>query len=356
MLYIVHTTGQCNLKCAYCGGSFDPRKVPWKIQYNPEYLKRFIEKDPEAVIAFYGGEPLLNPEFIMWAIDNVKAKHFVIQTNGTIPRSLPKDYWLKFDAILLSIDGRPEVTDKYRGKGVYEKVIFTAEWLRTIGFTGDLIARMTVTEDTDIYLDVMHLLSLKLFTHVHWQLDVVWSDRWKNFQQWRDASYLPGVRKLVDVWVEEMSRGTVLGIAPFKAIITKTFIDNYAAPPCGAGVNSFSILTDGRILACPIAVEEKWAELGNISQGKLSPESAPKIGEPCISCSYYRYCGGRCLYAYMERLWGEHGFKEVCKATMGLIDSLLEALPTIKNYLKEGKITLKDILYPPYNNTVEVIP
>jgi hypothetical protein len=58
----------------------------------------------------------------------------------------------------------------------------------------------------------------------------------------------------------------------------------------------------------------------------------------------------------MERLWGENGFKEVCKATMGLIDSLLEALPTIKDYLKEGRITLKDILYPPFNNTVEVIP
>ncbi|MCR6669553.1 MAG: putative peptide-modifying radical SAM/SPASM domain-containing protein, partial [archaeon YNP-WB-040] len=39
MLYILHTTGQCNLKCKYCGGSFPQKLVPWKIEYNIEDLK-----------------------------------------------------------------------------------------------------------------------------------------------------------------------------------------------------------------------------------------------------------------------------------------------------------------------------
>ena len=356
MLYIVHATGQCNLKCKYCGGSFNQKKVPWRIQYNYDYLERFIEGDPEAIVAFYGGEPLLNADFIAWVLDHVKAKHFVIQTNGTMPQKLPKEYWLKFDTILLSIDGKQELTDKYRGRGVYEKVISTARWLRTIGFSGDLIARMTVTEDTNIYSEVLHLLSLNLFSHVHWQLDVVWSNRWKNFQQWRDTSYLPGIKKLVNLWVQEMSRGRVLGIAPFKAIATKTFQDSYTAPPCGAGVNSLSILTDGRITVCPIAVEEKWAEVGSILRGTFNRGRTPRIAEPCTSCSYYEYCGGRCLYVYVERLWGEDGFREVCKATTGLINALLEVLPKIESSIEQGRVSMNDILYPPYNNTVEIIP
>jgi len=129
-------------------------------------------------------------------VDNVGAEHFVVQTNGTLYRSLEPRYWLRFSTVLLSVDGREELTDKHRGRGVYHRVIEAAKHLRESGFKGDLVARMTVTEDTDIYLDVTHLLSTGLFTNVHWQLDVVWSDRWRSFSEWRDKSYIPRLRRL----------------------------------------------------------------------------------------------------------------------------------------------------------------
>ncbi len=355
MLYIVFTTGKCNLKCNYCGGSFPQHKVPWSIQYRAEHIKKIIERDPEATVAFYGGEPLLNAEYIKWFMDNVKAKRFVIQTNGTLYRLLPDSYWLRFDTVLLSIDGRPEVTDKHRGQGVYRRVLEAAKHLRSIGFRGDLVARMTVTEDTEIYEDVTHLLNLGLFDHVHWQLDVVWSDRWRNFEKWRDESYIPGLRKLVRLWIAEIRNGKVLGIAPFKAIASQAiFGDVYTAPPCGSGVNSVSILTDGRIKACPIAVEEAWADLGDIERGfRLKTDW---IRQPCAQCSYFRYCGGRCLYAYMERYWGDKGFREICKATKELVKLVLSATPMIIDMLDRGVIKKSDLLYPTFNNTVEVIP
>lgn len=76
-----------------------------------------------------------------------------------------------------SIDGRREMTDYYRGEAVYKRVVDAAAWLKSIGVEADVIARMTVSERSDIYKDVLHLLSLNLFDHIHWQLDVVWSDR-----------------------------------------------------------------------------------------------------------------------------------------------------------------------------------
>ncbi|RLE58465.1 MAG: putative peptide-modifying radical SAM/SPASM domain-containing protein [Thermoprotei archaeon] len=357
MLYIVFTTGKCNLKCKYCGGSFDQAIVPWSVKYDPGLLKNLIEKDNDAIVALYGGEPLLNIPFVEWILENVRAKHFVIQTNGLLAKSLDIKYWKMFDAVLFSIDGREEITDKYRGKGVYRRAVENARWLRENGYEGDLIARMTVTEDSDIYLDVKHLLELGVFSNVHWQLDVVWSDRWKAFEKWRDANYIPGLKRLKELWVKEASRGKVLGIAPFKAVVSQSIWGVYKGLPCGSGQESVSILTDGRVVACPIAVYEKWAQLGQLGKvGYVDLIDRVLIGEPCRSCPYYRYCGGRCLYAYKERLWGEEGFKKVCKATKAFIEIVLETVPRFLRLLDEGIISKEELYYPPFNNTVEVIP
>jgi len=354
MLYFVFTTGQCNLSCKYCGGSFQPEVVPWEIQYSLEDLISFISKDKDAIIAFYGGEPLLNADFIMKVMDSVPAKKFVIQTNGLLVKRLKREYWLRMDAVLLSIDGPRDVTDYNRGKGVYNAVISAAKYLKEIGYRGDLIARMTITELSDIYRDVMHLLDIGLFNHVHWQLNVVWCPKW-NFMRWACSSYLPGIRRLVKAWVDGLLQGEVLGIVPFLGI-AKRYMYGGPIPPCGAGEEAFAILPNGNIIACPIAVDVKWAYLGHITThnpfelpGKVS------ISEDCRSCPYYSICGGRCLYANKERYWGEEGFKEVCFVTKSTIDMVLQGIKKVENAVGK-EILLKIFNYPEYNNTTEIIP
>ncbi|RLF63530.1 MAG: putative peptide-modifying radical SAM/SPASM domain-containing protein, partial [Thermoplasmata archaeon] len=113
-----------------------------------------------------------------------------------------------------------------------------------------------------------------------------------------------------------------------------------------------AITTDGRVLACPIAGEFLWNEMGNKIDALHSFKKV-EIGEPCTSCDVYDICGGRCLFAYKERLWGDEGFRAVCRVTKHLIHQLegvkgvvMEKLPQI-----EGEID-----YPPFNNTTEIIP
>ena len=48
------------------------------------------------------------------------------------------------------------------------------EIIRSKGYKGDIIARMAYSDHGDIHRDVIHLL--KHFDHVHWQLDVFWTD------------------------------------------------------------------------------------------------------------------------------------------------------------------------------------
>ncbi|RLG90046.1 MAG: putative peptide-modifying radical SAM/SPASM domain-containing protein, partial [Candidatus Hecatellales archaeon] len=265
MLYFVFTTGACNLNCRYCGGSFPERLVPWTVRYRLSELSKFLEGDKgEIIVAFYGGEPLLNPKFIKEVMEKVSADRFVIQTNGTLIKKLERKFWLKFDSVLLSIDGRREITDHYRGPGVYDRVVRAARWLRKIGFSGDLIARMTVSERSEIFSDVSHLVSLKLFDHIHWQLNVIWTNSWRDFDGWSRASYKPGISKLIELWTSCLERGEVMGLVPFLGIV-KSMIDSpISSPPCEAGRRAFAILTNGKILACPIAVDAKWAYLGDI--------------------------------------------------------------------------------------------
>ena len=351
MLWLVFTTGACNLRCDYCGGSFEPSAVPHRVTYDPWKLKSLIESDPSPTVIFYGGEPLLNPRFIAWVMDNVRARRFGVQTNGLLYRALDEAHWKRMSVALLSIDGREEITDRHRGRGVYRKVVEAARYLKGLGV--ETIARMTVTRDTDIYEDVTHLLSLGAFDKVHWQLNVVWSERW-DFEEWASKSYLPGIRRLLDTFLAELRRGRVLKIVPILGVLSAHFFGGYEGSPCGAGYRSFAVSTDGRVLACPIAVRERWAVLGDINRGfkPMGPYLAPE----CRSCPYRRYCGGRCLYASIERLWGEDGWRAIDEVTRAYLDIVLSAVPEVEALMRDGVIRPDDLRYDPADDSTEVIP
>ena len=136
MFFHVIMTSECNLQCRYCFGEslddFDEEfgddievdyELPRKINYDVELLEKFCRKDPDCVLTFYGGEPLLCADKIKQIMDTVKPKHFMIQTNGLLLDKLEPKYLNRFHTILVSIDGEEALTDYYRGKGTFRKVI-----------------------------------------------------------------------------------------------------------------------------------------------------------------------------------------------------------------------------------------
>ena len=354
MLYFILTTGKCNLDCSYCGGSFPEKEVPWKISYEISTIKKFIEVDPDPIIGFYGGEPLINSEIIGKVMDSVNAK-FVIQTNGTLASMLPNKYWKRVDAVLLSVDGRSETTDYYRGRGVYEKVLCAAKYIKSAGFRGDLIARMAVSEKADIYEEVMHLANLGLFDHIHWQLDVGWSDSWRDFDGWCERSYKPGILRLAQKWKEELEDGKVLGLVPFLGILKRLRVGG-ASPPCSSGYESFAIMPDGQIRACPISFDAEWAKAGELGKDTMATVKRTRIGGECEACDYIKGCGGRCLYFNKERFWGQEGFSKVCDLTKFTIDTVASLAEPADCAVASGKINFDDLDYPKYNNSTEIIP
>ncbi len=353
LLYILLTTGACNLNCSYCGGSFDREVVPWKIKYDLNKLKEIIERDNQATVIFYGGEPLVNYRYIIEVMNSVKAARWGIQTNGTLTYKIPDLYWKMMDVVLLSIDGRKQVTDSARGPGVYDAVLKSLNNLKKMGLKR-IIARMAATENTDIYTDAMHLLNLG-FDLVHWQLNVIWSERW-NFVKWANESYKPGISKLVDRFLAESKKGKVMGLVPILGVLSAYLYKPFEGVPCGAGYNAVAISTDGKILSCPIAVSEKWANIGHIELGFKKTD--PSISPMCKDCDVLPYCGGRCLYSLNEGLnyWGKQGVMEVDEVTKFTVREIIKIGPTIRELIDAGIIKREQVFYDPLLDSTEIIP
>jgi putative peptide-modifying radical SAM enzyme len=301
-----------------------------------------MQHDPNPIIAFYGGEPLLSIPTIRQILTTIPATQFILTTNGYNIEKLGSNIH-KLDTILLSVDGRPEITDTYRGKGCSNQIHQALTHLQNNNYTGELIARMTVSKQTDIYQDVNYLLTL--FPYVHWQLDVVWSSLWtlQEFNTWKESSYKPGIKKLITQFNQALQQNHLQGIIPFLGIITR-MLHGGTGLPCQAGSHSFTITTDGNILACPIAPDFKWNHLGTIQK-----HSTITIDTPCTDCEIYPECGGRCLFSYKERLWGPNGFTSICDCTQYLVHELRKHKKLYQHHADQFH-------YPPYNNTTEIIP
>jgi len=375
MFFHVVLTTECNLQCRYCFGEtmddFDEDfgdfeldySLPKKVNYDFVKLDEFCRKDPDCTITFYGGEPLLNVEGLRQIMDTVSARRFIIQTNGQLLDKLEPKYVNRFHTILVSIDGKEDLTDYYRGKDVFRKVINNLRLIMANGFKGELIARVTVMEQTDIYKQITWLLDNNefSFSSVHWQLNAgFWGNDFqrRNFRQWSQESYMPGIDKLTRFWVNHMEQnGIVLKLYPLLGIVNSLL---FAKAPslmrCGGGWINYAVQTDGHLIPCPTMWGMKKYYIGHISNA--NPLQLGKIlvnNKPCTECDILEMCGGRCLYANITKRWSDESYALVCDTVRGLVKSVKSQMPRIRELIANGKISLADFEFLKYNGC-EIIP
>jgi len=373
VFYHLIVTDNCNLCCRYCRAkAFEPFQseedpddagidcsLPVDFSLDPEDLYTYLARDPDAVLTFYGGEPLLRADLVTEIVRHAPVHRFMMQTNGICIPSLPDDVIRKFELIHLSVDGPEELTDFCRGHGTYRKVIAGARYLEDHGFTGELNARMTVTEATDIRKAVMFLTDNDdfSFSSIHWQID---ADFWNDFSRrtfagWVESSYNPGIRELLRIWVDRMYAGTVLRWYPFLDTMEDLLMDRESRLRCGSGYADYTILTDGTIVPCPVMIGMKRYYLGHIRTA--NPDNLPEItvqGD-CLDCDIRKFCGGRCLYSNITRPWKPEERAIVCGTVRNLHNALLEVLPEVKDLIRQGTVSIRDFSHTKFNGC-EIIP
>ena len=335
--------------------------VPPEISYDLYVLKQFMSKDPQPVLIFYGGEPLLCIDKIKQIMDKVPARQFNIQTNGLHLHQLESEYVNRFTSIFVSLDGDQKLTDYYRGKGVYQKVTQNLNLIRKNGYNGEIIARMTLMEQTDIFSQIKWLLNNPdhSFSSIHWQLDAgFWKTDFpkRQFKQWVENSYNPQIRQLVNYWVNQMeTSGKVLKLYPLLAVMQSLLLKEESKLRCGSGWSNYSLQTDGTIIPCPAMSGMKDYYLGHIKDSHPLDFKQVFVDQPCSNCEIFGECGGRCLYANITKQWTVEQYGLVCKTVQNMVESLKSALPKVKKLIENKTIKLSDFEHLKYNSC-EVIP
>ncbi|MDD4137497.1 MAG: TIGR04084 family radical SAM/SPASM domain-containing protein [Methanoregula sp.] len=375
MYFHLILTDNCNLCCSYCRAKafldleesegaraveIDP-DIPLDLEFDLEILYTFLRRDPSSTLTFYGGEPLLRSDLIERIVKDAPVQRFMIQTNGLLLDRLPSEITNRFTTILVSIDGRKELTDANRGVGVYDRVLENVRKIRANGYARELIARMTVTESADI-VDSVHWLAENIpdrpFTSIHWQLDANFAGDFsqRQFADWAEGSYNPGIRTLVHDWVDHMeSAGEVLRWYPFLDPMEDLLVSRPSLLRCGSGHANYSIMTDGHIAPCPVMIGMKQYYVGHIRDADPCRLDRIDVSGECLACSIRNFCGGRCLYSNITRPWGDAERRLVCGTVENLHAALMEALPRVKALIKSGKVTTGDFVHEKFNGC-EIIP
>lgn len=147
-MVILQVTQKCNLRCSYCpysesGGYSDRRHA--NVSMSLETAKKAIDfmfaNSADSLtnqVAFYGGEPLLELDFIRACVEYIKGEYpeksvsYVITTNGTLLTSDTYEFLAneKFN-IAVSIDGSELLHDQHRtfpnGDGTYGAIMKNLE-------------------------------------------------------------------------------------------------------------------------------------------------------------------------------------------------------------------------------------
>jgi putative peptide-modifying radical SAM enzyme len=374
LYYHIIVNDECNLNCSYCRGKdyfssgselepFDDSiSLPSSPEYCPKDLYSFLGKDIEPSVLFYGGEPTLRPDLIRGFMDEMPSCNFSIYTNGLLIKNLPPQYIRRLDTIIISIDGDRVTTDGYRGEGVYDNVMENIGYLNDLGFSGELIGRMTVAEKTDIYNSVIHLADNEdySFSSIHWQMDAnFWYDYHERpeFREWIEDSYNRGILRLVKKWLELIKEtGEIPRWYPFCGLVRdRVAFSGSASMRCGAGHMNYAIQTDGNIVPCPCMLGMKDYYCGSIFDS--DPKTLKKI-EPagdCAGCDISDFCGGRCLYSNIIRPWPEEGRRLVYESVLNLKSAVESVIPEIREMIGQGFISSEDFRINKYNGC-EIIP
>ena len=324
----INTTQLCNLKCSYCAaggdGTYGSPTLKLDIKKGLPQLEWLMSRclpGERFQINFLGGEPLLYPDVIReisvlameLANQSQLALRFGVVTNGTLLAN-PKVIELLQEfrvAVTVSVDGPPEVQDRFRpkksaaksGEGSSVDLEKGLEQLKLIKNKLPSVGLAAVFHSD--YLDVLE--TYKYF--LKWDLDYYeFNFSHTNFDLESSRAFTKQMEQVAEFADSIGGEDELRKIRSFDSIMNRldeqVKLENF----CGSGKSLLSMDASGDLYACPWDINDKTLKLGatpsSQSNGKiyknhLDSYKAPQIEKlACSQCWAKFVCGGGCNYIH----------------------------------------------------------
>jgi uncharacterized protein len=316
----------CNLGCSYCyadGGDFGGVKqnMPWPVaKASIDQLIDSARGDADSImLAFLGGEPLINRKLIHQAVEYAVAQaggaglgaRFSITTNGTLLR--PEDFAFferyRF-AVTVSMDGDREDHDRLRGYkrggGTFDDIV--ARLGRHFSAPGregasTYSARVSVTPRNLRLTEYIDTLSDIGFMEVGFAPVIHAPVAGSELTQTQFQQYLEALQQCGDVFKQKVLAGEAYGFSNMHAAMAEIHKGTHRPYPCGAGAGYLGLSADGQYYACHRFVNDEAGSLGDIDGGISDRGRAQWLAahhvhrqSPCTSCWAMYLCGGGCYH------------------------------------------------------------
>ncbi len=316
----LHIAHACNLNCEYCfasQGKYHGERALMSFEVGKRALDFLVENSgtrKNLEVDFFGGEPLMNfqvvKDLVKYArsIEKEKNKNFrfTLTTNGVLIDDDVIEFANKeMSNVVLSLDGRKEVHDRYRvdynGKGSWETILPKFKKLVKARDNKDYYMRGTFTHfNPDFVEDIKEMLKHG-FTELSME-PVVCPEGDKNQLTKEDIEVvLSQYEELAKLMLERKQQGK-----PFT--FYHYMIDLKGGPciykrisGCGSGTEYMAVTPQGDLYPCHQFVGEEKFKLGNVFDGVTNTEITKEFmdcnvyaREDCKDCWAKLYCSGGC--------------------------------------------------------------
>ena len=316
-LHIAHT---CNLNCSYCfasQGKYHGDRALMSYEVGKRALDFLIENSGSRhnlEVDFFGGEPLMNfdvvKQLVAYAreIEKTHNKHFrfTLTTNGVLIDDDVIDFANReMSNVVLSLDGRKEVHDRYRvdyaGNGSWEKIVPKFQKLVEARGNKNYYMRGTFTHaNPDFTKDLFHMADLG-FTELSMEPVVCAPEDPAALT----AEDLEIVKDQYELLAKDMLRREKEG----KPITFYHYMLDLTGGPCiykrisgcGSGTEYMAVTPWGDLYPCHQFVGEEAYKLGDIWNGVTNTalreefRSCNAYARPeCNDCWARFYCSGGC--------------------------------------------------------------
>ena len=316
-LHVAHT---CNLNCSYCfasQGKFHGERALMSYEVGRRALDFLIESSGSRrnlEVDLFGGEPLMNWQVVKQLVKyarSVEGKagknfRFTLTTNGMLIDDDVIDFCNKeMSNVVLSLDGRKEVNDRFRvdrqGRGSFDTIVPKFQKLVKSRNGKQYYMRGTFTHHNPDFLeDVKAMLDLG-FTELSMEPVVCAPDDPSALTDSDRKIVIEQYEKLAELMLQRRKSGK-----PFT--FYHYMIDLEGGPciykrisGCGSGTEYMAVTPWGDLYPCHQFVGEEKYKLGNVFDGVTEPaiqeefRACNAYSRPgCTDCWAKLYCSGGC--------------------------------------------------------------